>query len=122
MSVRTGPSCDHIAHTCKLNALPVVSTVPGSDSLQVLGGQATGRQGPEDASTADAASEQQQQRPNPSAITFAPQGSGHPSVLFVMGANGMGKTTTIGKIASRLRSQNDLKVRMIWGDTCVIIR
>ena len=28
-----------------------------------------------------------------------------PTVIFVIGANGMGKTTTIGKIASRLRNE-----------------
>ena len=47
---------------------------------------------------------------NPSAITFAPRESRDPSVLFVMGANGMGKTTTIGKIANRLREQAGQKV------------
>jgi signal recognition particle GTPase len=47
---------------------------------------------------------------NPNAISFAPIDSGLPSVLFVMGANGMGKTTTIGKIANRLREQNGQKV------------
>jgi signal recognition particle GTPase len=46
---------------------------------------------------------------NPSAIKFAPVDSGVPSVLFVMGANGMGKTTTIGKVAARLNGMG-LKV------------
>jgi signal recognition particle GTPase len=50
---------------------------------------------------------------NPNAISFAPIASGMPSVLFVMGANGMGKTTTIGKIANRLREQNGQKVIII---------
>ncbi|KAG5189749.1 PFtsY, plastid signal recognition particle receptor [Tribonema minus] len=53
---------------------------------------------------------------NPSAIKFAPADSGVPSVLFVMGANGMGKTTTIGKIAARLKGQ-DLKVLLCAADT-----
>jgi signal recognition particle GTPase len=47
---------------------------------------------------------------NPNAISFAPLDSDMPAVLFVMGANGMGKTTTIGKIANRLREQSGQKV------------
>jgi fused signal recognition particle receptor len=58
-----------------------------------------------------------------SAITFA-NNSGHaddsqhlPTVLFVMGANGMGKTTTIGKLAHRLRTEGNQTVLMAACDT-----
>lgn len=40
-----------------------------------------------------------------------------PTVLFVMGANGMGKTTTIGKLANRLRTEGDQKVMLAACDT-----
>jgi fused signal recognition particle receptor len=39
------------------------------------------------------------------------------TVLFLMGANGMGKTTTIGKLAHRLRTEGDQKVLMAACDT-----
>lgn len=39
------------------------------------------------------------------------------TVHFVMGANGMGKTTTIGKLAHRLRSEADQKVLLAACDT-----
>jgi len=42
---------------------------------------------------------------------------GLPTVLFVMGANGMGKTTTIGKLASRLRNEGGQKVLVAACDT-----
>lgn len=42
-------------------------------------------------------------------IQFA-QKEGDLTVLFVMGANGMGKTTTIGKLAARLRIEGEQKV------------
>ena len=48
-------------------------------------------------------------------INFAP--SGEPTVIFVIGANGMGKTTTIGKIASRLRNEGNLTVLLGACDT-----
>lgn len=40
-----------------------------------------------------------------------------PTVLFVMGANGMGKTTTIGKLANRLRTEGNQTVLMAACDT-----
>lgn len=42
---------------------------------------------------------------------------GIPTVLFVMGANGMGKTTTIGKLASRLKNEGGQKVLVAACDT-----
>ena len=52
---------------------------------------------------------------NPRAIQFSRDGL--PTVLFVMGANGMGKTTTIGKLASRLTKECDQKVLLAACDT-----
>jgi len=52
-----------------------------------------------------------------SAIRFASKESKLPTILFVMGANGMGKTTTIGKLANRLRVEGDQKVLMAACDT-----
>ena len=52
-----------------------------------------------------------------SAIRFSPPESKLPTVLFVMGANGMGKTTTIGKLANRLRVEGDQKVLLAACDT-----
>jgi len=43
--------------------------------------------------------------------------SGTPSVILVIGANGMGKTTTIGKLASRLRTEAGAKVLVCAADT-----
>ena len=40
-----------------------------------------------------------------------------PTVLFVMGSNGMGKTTTIGKLAHRLRNEGNQTVLMAACDT-----
>jgi len=40
-----------------------------------------------------------------------------PTVIFVIGANGMGKTTTIGKIASRLRNEENATVLLGACDT-----
>ena len=42
---------------------------------------------------------------------------GTPTVLFIMGANGMGKTTTIGKLAHRLRSEGNQTVLLAACDT-----
>ena len=42
--------------------------------------------------------------------------STHPSVILVIGVNGVGKTTTIGKIAKQLTSQGK-KVMLVAGDT-----
>lgn len=48
----------------------------------------------------------------------ANQGSQRPlTVHFIMGANGMGKTTTIGKLAHRLKSESDQKVLLAACDT-----
>ena len=56
--------------------------------------------------------------PTPSAaITFADPSLGVPSVLFFMGANGMGKTTTVGKVASRLRDDGGQRVLLAAADT-----
>jgi fused signal recognition particle receptor len=54
---------------------------------------------------------------NPAAIQFANPTSNTPTVLFVMGANGMGKTTTIGKLASRLKTEGNQKVLLAACDT-----
>lgn len=51
------------------------------------------------------------------AITFADPAVGAPSVLFFMGANGMGKTTTVGKVASRLREDGGQRVLLAAADT-----
>ncbi|KAL7577548.1 hypothetical protein ACA910_015079 [Epithemia clementina (nom. ined.)] len=40
-----------------------------------------------------------------------------PTVLFIMGANGMGKTTTIGKLAHRLRTELNQTVLLAACDT-----
>ncbi|HHV65224.1 MAG TPA: signal recognition particle-docking protein FtsY [Peptococcaceae bacterium] len=47
------------------------------------------------------------------ALQFAPAG---PTVFLVVGVNGVGKTTTIGKLASNLRAQGK-KVLLAAGDT-----
>ena len=56
-----------------------------------------------------------------SAITFANPDEEDPqrrlTVLFVMGANGMGKTTTIGKLAHRLKTEGQQKVLLAACDT-----
>jgi len=41
----------------------------------------------------------------------------NPTILFVMGANGMGKTTTIGKLAHRLTTEGSQKVILAACDT-----
>lgn len=41
----------------------------------------------------------------------------YPRVLFVIGANGMGKTTTIGKIAARLKLEANQTVLVAACDT-----
>ena len=38
-------------------------------------------------------------------------------MIFVIGANGMGKTTTIGKLAARLRAEGELRVLVGACDT-----
>ena len=54
---------------------------------------------------------------NPAAIQFSDPSSNLPTVLFVMGANGMGKTTTIGKLASRLKNEGNQTVLLAACDT-----
>lgn len=49
-------------------------------------------------------------------IQFSPNKQ-QPTVLFVMGANGMGKTTTIGKLAHRLVTEGNQKVMVAACDT-----
>eukprot|EP00547_Thalassionema_nitzschioides_P002903 CAMPEP_0194199190 /NCGR_PEP_ID=MMETSP0156-20130528/296_1 /TAXON_ID=33649 /ORGANISM="Thalassionema nitzschioides, Strain L26-B" /LENGTH=453 /DNA_ID=CAMNT_0038924047 /DNA_START=272 /DNA_END=1633 /DNA_ORIENTATION=+ len=52
----------------------------------------------------------------PGAVQFS-ESSNMPTVLFIMGANGMGKTTTIGKLAYRLRTEGNQTVLMAACDT-----
>jgi fused signal recognition particle receptor len=51
-----------------------------------------------------------------SAIQFSKDES-KPTVLLIMGANGMGKTTTIGKLAHRLRTEGNQTVLLAACDT-----
>lgn len=53
---------------------------------------------------------------NARAIRFSQQ-TNIPTVLFIMGANGMGKTTTIGKLASRLKNEGNQTVLLAACDT-----
>lgn len=50
--------------------------------------------------------------PTQSGLLFS-EDTNEPTVIFVIGANGMGKTTTIGKLSSRL--QNEANVSVILG-------
>lgn len=50
-------------------------------------------------------------------LNFAPVDTKEPTIIFVIGANGMGKTTTIGKIASRLKNEVGLNVLLGACDT-----
>ena len=52
----------------------------------------------------------------PSAVPFTIDSARKPFVVLVAGVNGTGKTTTIGKLATRLRAQG-LKVVLAAGDT-----
>lgn len=52
----------------------------------------------------------------PCAIPLAISAEHKPFVILMVGVNGVGKTTTIGKLAKRLQSQN-LKVMLAAGDT-----
>lgn len=45
------------------------------------------------------------------------EGKSYPQVLFVIGANGMGKTTTIGKVCARLKSELNQSVLVAACDT-----
>jgi len=76
-----------------------------------------------DASSKDGGEEEKDAVANPNAITgasairFSPKETKVPTILFVMGANGMGKTTTIGKLANRLRVEGNQKVLLAACDT-----
>jgi len=52
----------------------------------------------------------------PVALPITPDPTRHPYVILVVGVNGTGKTTTIGKLAKRFRDQG-LKVMLAAGDT-----
>ena len=54
---------------------------------------------------------------NPAAIRFASPTENNPTILFIMGANGMGKTTTIGKLASRLKTEGNQSILLAACDT-----
>jgi len=51
------------------------------------------------------------------AIRFSDNSRTIPTVLFIMGANGMGKTTTIGKLAHRLKTEGNQTVLVAACDT-----
>jgi fused signal recognition particle receptor len=51
------------------------------------------------------------------AIRFASPEDKIPTVLFILGANGMGKTTTIGKLAHRLKTEGNQTVLLAACDT-----
>jgi signal recognition particle GTPase len=53
----------------------------------------------------------------PRPIQFSTDPATTPTVLFIMGANGMGKTTTIGKLAHRLRTEGNQTVLVAACDT-----
>lgn len=55
--------------------------------------------------------------PTAAAIRFASPDDKIPTVLFILGANGMGKTTTIGKLAHRLKTEGNQTVLMAACDT-----
>jgi fused signal recognition particle receptor len=55
-------------------------------------------------------------RPVEQPLDFTAPANGEPRVILVVGVNGVGKTTTIGKIASRLREQGQ-SVMLAAGDT-----
>jgi fused signal recognition particle receptor len=52
----------------------------------------------------------------PVAVPFVPDPARHPHVVLVVGVNGTGKTTTIGKLAQFHRDQGH-RVMMVAGDT-----
>jgi fused signal recognition particle receptor len=54
--------------------------------------------------------------PNGTRSLGAANGSSEPRVIFIVGVNGAGKTTSIGKLANRLRQQN-LHVVLCAADT-----
>jgi fused signal recognition particle receptor len=54
----------------------------------------------------------------PVAKSFAPDPAKQPHVVLVVGVNGSGKTTTIGKLAHRLKREDPaLKLLLVAGDT-----
>lgn len=50
-------------------------------------------------------------------LNFVSNNTTDPTVIFVIGANGMGKTTTIGKISSRLKNELNMTVLLGACDT-----
>ena len=56
-------------------------------------------------------------QPTPNENDIIPAKLHIPTVLFIMGANGMGKTTTIGKLAHRLRTEGNQTVLLAACDT-----
>lgn len=60
--------------------------------------------------------EEAEEGTNKAAIRFSKREK-VPTVLFVMGANGMGKTTTIGKLAHRLSTEGSQRVLLAACDT-----
>ncbi len=50
-------------------------------------------------------------------MDFSPPAEGGPFVVLVCGVNGVGKTTTIGKIAQQLKKEEKFKVMLAAGDT-----
>jgi len=81
------------------------------------GQQIDGKDSNNDDDTKDADNDVDERKLKRRAIQFAEPGSKFPTVLFIMGANGMGKTTTIGKLSSRLRNEGGQKVLLAACDT-----
>jgi len=52
----------------------------------------------------------------PHAIPLVPKGSTHPFVVLVLGVNGSGKTTTIGKLAKQWKDEG-YQISLVAGDT-----
>ncbi|KAL3788083.1 hypothetical protein HJC23_008145 [Cyclotella cryptica] len=78
---------------------------------------------------AKASADEEGEEKNPFALRFATAENGKPirdpsptggkplTIHFIMGANGMGKTTTIGKLAHRLKTETNTKVLLAACDT-----
>lgn len=106
--------CRAAMHYCIISHLrAVVSNSEVYRVLQVLNGGMP----PESVGAVNGNKNVQPSVPNSAAITFVDPAVGGPSVLFFMGANGMGKTTTVGKVASRLREEGGQKVLLAAADT-----
>lgn len=107
---RAVPSCTTVVIS---HLRAVVSNSEVYRVFQVLNGGMP----PESVGAVDGNKNVQPSVPNSAAITFVDPAVGGPSVLFFMGANGMGKTTTVGKVASRLREEGGQKVLLAAADT-----